>query len=266
MLRLKVYGFLLSAVVLAVNGVDSAKANVVLNGGFELSTGIGQLSDSPAPGPGFKSVNNWSVGAYGPGGTFALLFGPGSADTTGSYSPSLGQAVVLSGPGNAVNNGFTGSPDGGNFVALGSGSTFRGTGISQTLTGLAAGSGYDVRFYWAVGNMTGLNNSGTASLKVQLGSSPSQSTSAVGTPGNGFNPWTYQTFNFTAASSTETLNFLAEGSWDGPGPLVLLDGVGVFASTPPAAVPEPGTVGLLACAIAGAGAFRLRRRALAKGI
>jgi hypothetical protein len=264
MLRLNVYGALLSAVVLAVAGINTARANVVLNGGFEISSGISQLSD-PGTG-GYSSLNNWSVGVAGPFATYALLFNGSSADTAGSYSPSFGQVVKLHGPNTGVNNGYTGSPDGGNFVALGSGSSFRGTGISQTLAGLVAGSSYDVSFFWAVGNMSDLNNAGTSSLKVQLGSSPSQSTSTVSTAGNGFSSWLIESFNFTAASSTETLKFLAEGSWDGPGPLVLLDGVSVYASTLPAAVPEPGTVGLLACALAGAGAFRLRRRAQAKAI
>ena len=261
MLRLNVYGALLSAVVLAVAGINTANANVVLNGDFEQSSGISQLSDSGTGG--YSSLNNWSVN------TFGLLYNSSIVDAGGSYSPELNRYVELHGPNNFTSNGLTGSPNGGNFIALASGSTYRGTGISQVLTGLSAGDTYTVSFEWAVAQDAAVSGGMSAALKVQLGGGPSQSTSSVSISNKGFSGWTNGSFDFVAGGSAETLSIVAEGPDSGLGAIVLLDNVraSLFTPpTPPAAVPEPGTVGLLACALAGVGAFRLRRRAQAKAI
>jgi hypothetical protein len=106
---------------------------------------------------------------------------------------------------------------------------------------------------------------------VFFGSS-SLSTSIAVVPSTGFGAWTPETFSFTATGASEVLRFQANGTPDDLGPFVLLDGIFVFATipptppTPPAAVPEPGTVGLMACVVVGFGAFRLRRRVLAKAV
>lgn len=262
MLRLNVYGALLSAVVLAVAGINTAKANVVLNGDFELRNGgPSQLGNSVTGG--YTTIDHWTEN------TFGLLYNSSIVDTTGSYSPSENRAVQLHGQNNGTNNGLAGSPNGGNFIALASGASYRGTGISQNLTGLTAGETYTVTFEWAVAQDFIASGFMSASVTLQLGGGPSQSTSSITIPNKGFSGWSNESFNFIAGGSTETLTIVAEGPDSGLGAIVLLDNVQASLSTPPtppAAVPEPGTVGLFACALAGAGAFRLRRRAQAKAI
>jgi len=111
------------ALVLTLVECRDARANLVTNGSFELTTnGNGQLG-----------YNTNAIGWTSTGYTF--IFAPGTADTTGAPG-SIG-TDYLWGPGNGSPNGLTISPDGGNFVAADGG--YDPGPISQTITGLTFG-------------------------------------------------------------------------------------------------------------------------------
>jgi len=87
-------------------------------------------------------------------------------------------------------------------------------------------------------------------------------TSVVTTPSHGFTPWRYETFTFTATSSTATLSLLAYGTPVGQPPFSLIDGISIDTSTP---VPEPTTwaMMLLGFGLVG-GVMRTRRRSFSE--
>jgi hypothetical protein len=199
----------------------SAKADLVVNGGFESSSnGAGQMGVN-------TTVTGWSTGS--PGYTF--LFTPGSGDTTGAN----GQYGNLSlwGPNNGSPNGLPAtSPAGGNYIAMDG--DFQTSPVTQTINGLTGGQTYTVGFWWAGAQQEGFNGATTDSLIVSLGSQ-TQQTGTVNLGDHGFSGWMFQTFTFTAAGSSEPLSFLASSSPAVP-PFVLLDGVTLNAT------PEPGYV------------------------
>lgn len=223
----------------------SAATNLVTNGGFETNGGTGQLGYN-------TSATGWTTNDPNTfHGGYSFLFQFPSADTTGSTG--LGGNVVLYGPGNGVLNGLTASPDGGFF--LGSDPGILGGEITQTLTGLTAGSKYEVSFYWAAAQQVGYDGPTTEGWQVGFGGS-SQSTSPLDSNANhGFVPWQKTTFDFVADNSTDTLSFLAIG---GPSsslpPFALLDGVSVIS------VPEPTTWALMIMGFGGIGAMVRNRR------
>ena len=75
-------------------------------------------------------------------------------------------------------------------------------------------------------------------------------------PSHGFSGWMYQSFSYTATSSSEVLSFFANGSPPVP-PFALLDGVTLNANS---SIPEPGTITLMATGLMGViGAVRRYR-------
>jgi choice-of-anchor C domain-containing protein len=118
--------------------------------------------------------------------------------------------------------------------------------LSQTLTGLVSGMAYRVGFMMA-GNPD--NGGGVRSMTVSAGNVVNLpfafNTTGFGTGNMG---WTFQSFDFVAAGSSETLTFAANdaGGWG-----VALDDVSVEA------VPEPSTAWLLLGAVP---LFVFRRR------
>ncbi|MEI8018865.1 MAG: PEP-CTERM sorting domain-containing protein [Schlesneria sp.] len=232
----------------------------VNNGSFTNFTGgnsgaPSQLAYSGHTGTGYTTLTDWTV----TGGTYGFLMGSGSADTTGSYSPQFGNNFYLWGPGSGgggVSNGLTASsPDGGNYLALDAASSYRGGGISQSITGLTANSYYTVTFDWAGAQQHGFDGTTTEQVQVSLGSDV-QSTVVLTNASHGFTGWRQQSFTFKADAATDVLNFLAIGTPDGVPPFVLLDGVSLSA----APVPEPGTLALSALGIIALVAIRSRRR------
>jgi hypothetical protein len=119
----------ISALLTFLTGMEymnSAKADLVANGGFESTTnGAGQL--------GFNTnAADWTVAAGG----YDFIFASGAADTTGA----IGQygALYLWGPNNGSANGMpASSPVGGNYVAADG--AYDVGAISQTINGLTAG-------------------------------------------------------------------------------------------------------------------------------
>jgi len=249
-----------TALALSISARCASAANLVVNGNFQFWTGglsgaPSQLGDSGTGG--YTKLTAWTVGS-GSSGLLAFLFTPGAADTTGDHDVRFNDTFQLWGPGaggGGVANGLPAtSPDGGNYIALDAAPTYRGSGISQTLTGLTAGQKYTVTFYWAAAQQHGFDGATTEGVQVTFGSQ-TQSTTTINLPSHGFSGWMTAALQFTADGATDTLNFLATGGPDGLPPFVLLDGVSVQPA------PEPATLALMfGGVLAGVSLLRWRRR------
>jgi hypothetical protein len=232
----------ITALALALGACSAARADLVLNGGFEMTTnGNGQLGLN-------TNATDWTTSGYN------FLFASGTADTTGSNGQ--GGNVKLWGPGTGSANGLpASSPAAGNFVAADG--DFGQGAITQTINGLTAGNTYQLGFYWAGAQQTVATGASADQWQVSLGSQ-TQSTAVVNNASEGFTGWMFQTMTFTATGPSEVLSFLAVSTPAGVPPFVLLDGV----SLNPTSVPEPGSMLLLGAGLLAAGVVhRLRRRA-----
>ena len=222
--------------------------NLVTNGSFEVNGGGGQINFN-------TSATGWTV----PGtanSSYTFLYGPGTADTTTGV-PGVYGNNALWGPGNGSANGFPStSPDGGYFIAQDS--DFQKSPIQQTISGLTPGNSYTVSFYWAAAQQYGFNGPNQSQWQVTLGGT-TQSTAFASISSHGFQDWTYQSFTYTATSSSELLSFFANGSPAVP-PFALLDGVSLNASTP-----EPGTMTLMASGLLGVVGFARRYQLKKRG-
>ncbi len=198
----------------------------------------------PNQGGGFPSQNS-------PNNTNIFLWGP-------DYGP---------GP---VNNGFTGSPQGGKF--LGIDGDYGASKVSQTITGLTAGNTYTFAFEYAGAQETG--REGAANQKWIVGLNGS--TFDVGpweNPTKGFTAWRTYTTTFTAASSSFDLSFEAWGRAVNTGslpPFLLLDNVQILDSTTPPPTPPtppvstPGPLPLVGLGVAFSWSRRVRQRLLGR--
>jgi hypothetical protein len=229
----------------------TAKANLVVNGGFEDTTltTSGQLSPT--------NTTGWSSPTACPG-CYNFIYFPGhvtTSDPNGASDPSdpsqpgPNHEVWLYAPGNT--GAFPVSPDGGNFLAADAGQTYHAA-ISQTVTGLVAGDTYDLSFYWGGAQYTTRTGDTTEQWQVSLGSQ-TQDTVAINDVSESFTGWKQANMVFTATGSSEVLTFLALGSPDGLPPVALLDGVSLTQT------PEPGYLATMAIGL-GALVFVVRRR------
>ena len=224
--------YIAPAVALVITAaILPASANLVSNGSFEEDGGDGQI--------GFNTfVTGWNVS--NPPYSYVMVFGPGAADTTGAWGQYCGGPpgscgpVKLWGPGDGANNGMPAtSPDGGSYIAMNG--DFQTSPIFQTVDGLVAGRAYDVTFWWATSQQQYHYGDTQQSITVSLGSER-YTTPTYLNPSEGFTGWYKGLAQFTAASTSETLSFLASGGGSEPNPpFALLDGVSM---TP---VPEPST-------------------------
>lgn len=225
-------------------GFGSAQAstnNLVVNGDFEQTTnGLGQFNYR-------TQATGWTSNGYN------FLFNSATMDTTGTQG-SYG-AVELWGPNNGSNNGLTGSPTGGNFVAADG--AFEVSPITQTITGLVVGQSYQLDFDWAAAQQYNFSGPTTSQWTASLGSQ-SFSTAVYNLPNHGFSGWMHQTYTYTATSTSAVLSFLATGTPSGLPPFALLDGVSLTAVS---AVPEPSVSVMMLAGFAALGAVARRRRA-----
>jgi hypothetical protein len=209
----------------------SARANLVTNGGFEVTAGTPKNFFS------IVQPTDWATTAY------AFIDAPGTADD-------------LSAPGVPVYGPFPyDSPQHGNFLQS-DGDPFLAAPITQTISTLTVGQTYNLSFYQAAGQQVNDLGATTEQWQVSLGSQ-TQMSALMSIPTGGVWPWTPQSMTFTATSSSEVLSFLAVGAGGVP-PMVFLDGVDMEST-----VPEPSAAALLAVALVGAGMIRSRRRARA---
>jgi hypothetical protein len=235
----------------------AAAINLVQNGDFEINGGVGQ--------PGYTTtLANWTLGATVDGAPhpFGFVVDP-NAHVTGWPSVFSPPNIKVWGPGTGVNNGFTGSSNGGFF--FGGDGDYAAAPLMQTINGLTVGQQYQLSFEWAGAQFTDETGDFTIGFDVTFGSD-TVSTGAASVPSRGFQPWQTFTSTFTATSSSQVLSFLARGGPSGLPPFGLLDGVSLTTVVPPPGpgpgpVPEPATWAMLIMGFGLVGAMA-RRRAL----
>ncbi len=254
--------FFLVMTALPVHAFD-----LVTNGSFENNGGTGELAG------GITTLAGWTVGptiptSNTPPGSapfdFVVDANADSAGFTSVYSPPniyLWGPNTPAGQGGPSNNGFTGSPDGGDF--FGGDSGYATATLSQTITGLTPNDQYLLSFQWAASQFTNATAATQQDWQVTFGGTTVQ-TPTFNLPGQGFSGWMTYTNVFTASSASQTLTFLAQsGGPSGLPPFSLLDGVSLVDVT--SSTPEPVSAFLMLGGIAGViGVSRLRIRRKAK--
>lgn len=219
-------------------------ANLVTNGGFDGPVGIPDYMLKQR----FSDVKpqGWSGGDH-----LVYLCMPGVPPTDTVYDNNGGLATWKT-PGL--------SPDGGNFVISHADPRYRDT-IYQTLNNLTVGEVYAVSFTQAGGQNVNKFGDTWAQWIVGFGGQ-TQFSDVMITPSEGMHPWEKQTFYFTAASTSETLSFLANGgdvingdliTGSDAAPIAYLDGVAVT-------VPEPSSLALAGLGLSGFVVIYARRR------
>lgn len=260
-----------------------AATNYVLNGDFELSTpnntgtyptsagGIGQIgqivtlpdwtktvtNDQGSGGFAFvadANADNNTPGASYPnqGGGFPSIFSPGNSSNIFLWGPDFSA--------NPVSNGFTGSSNGGKFLAAFG--DYGRSKVSQTVTGLTAGNQYTLSFEYAGAQATDSTGDTQQYWSFDLGTGTVNLTPWIN-PSQGFTDWQTYSTTFTATDSFFTLGFEPFGaSTGGPGelsPVLLLDDVQVVDFTPPPPTSVPGPLPVLGAGAAFSWSRRLRR-------
>jgi len=243
---------------------------VFSNGNFEsLSGTAGNANSTMGASGGFicaqtgnttciSNLASWSSTCKNQSGSIA---GGGTAVGCGSTG-TVASILFASTSGAAFNNSIglwnnvhavQNSPTGGNFLAIDGDPNYNAS-ISQTVTGLNIGSTYAISFYMGAAQQNGTNGATTEYWDVTFGSTTTRST-VLSNPTHDFQPWSQQTMNFTATSTSQVLTFLAGGTPAGGPPVVLLDGI-----TLTEVVPEPSAFLMMAGGMLALAAFKKRRR------
>ena len=225
MSRKLVIAALASFTALALAQAAVAAPNLVVNGGFEDTTGLGLLNaDGGYNLPQFTTFAGWTVLGSSNGVT---LNGP--TNPYGLTASSGGWSMDLTAPG-----------------GLGFG------GIRQTI---ATEIGHSYRLTFDIGNSTAINGQTPARIGAQVG--PTLPTWNFGGGGDTGNAWQSITYDFVADSAASELIFggtLVGNSYPG---YVGLDNVSVVDL----GVPEPGTWALMLMGFGAlGGAIRRSRR------
>lgn len=229
------YGkFFLTCIAFAILGLlvggIPAKANLVQNGSFELTTGLS------SPGGyfcqnGFTCVSN--VTDWMSNCNIFLIFACGSNTTELSLLYPSTDGSAFNG-GDGLGGTIADSPDGGNFVAD-DGEVGFGAPFWQTINGLTPGQFYILSFYQAGAQQLGSSGATTEQWEVTFGSS-TQYSALMNTPSQGFAPWNLQTMTFQATSASEVLTFLAVGTPYGAPPVSLIDGITLVGTPEPSSL------------------------------
>lgn len=236
---------LLSLSALAALSANLAHANLITNGGFELTTSGGnkRLSYTAPTTADRTTLVGWT--SYnGNDGGYNFVLNAGTATTSSS-------ALQLYG-----NNGFSASPSGGNFFA--SDPLYYPGYLYQSVGNLTVGASYLLTFDYALAQQVNYTGSNLNDYwQVGFGNT-FQNTNPLSIDQGGFSGWKSATMSFTATSATQFLSFLAKGSSAGAPPFMLLDNVSmdVMASK----VPEPASWSLMLGGLGVLGFLARRRR------
>ena len=219
-----------------------AHANLINNGGFEITTGNSSsfVMSNGFGGP--HAPDGWTFS----GGIGCVTF-PGS---TNSQSNACGSGFASLYP------GWTFSSNGGNFVLMDGDPNWHGI-LSQSVS-VVQGHSYEISFEQAASQFQFYSGATTEQWQVCLGGQ-CQLSALMNNASKGFVPWENQSLTFTAATTgSEIVSFMSVGTPNGLPPVVLLDGISMDE------VPEPGTVLLAASGFLALGSSLWHRRLSAK--
>lgn len=255
-LRLLPVLFTLAVIAAGAGWPAPAAANLVANGSFELT-----VSGVTSPGA-HICANGSGVGSTCTSNLQSWSANCSSVGCAGTATPG---SILFGGTGGSAwnsNMGLAGSPpnspDGGNFIGIDGDSQYSNS-IFQTINGLIPGYAYQLTFYQASGQQTGLSGATTNQWKVTFGSAIWTS-AVMNDQSQSYTPWTVQSTIFIATAASQMLTFLAVGSPAGQPPVSLLDGVNLVG------VPEPASIALTLAGLAALARYRLRRTGLAKKV
>jgi hypothetical protein len=230
------YGVVTLAVIALLALGTPARANLVTNGDFTMTT-LGfpggyvcnTLSTSCV-----STVTDWSANCAS-GGECGNGTTPLSIMYAGSGGSAWNSVFGLSTP--------AADPPTGNYIGDDGDPFFRAP-FFQTINGLTPGQSYVLGFYEASDQQSGFSSPTTDQWQVSLGTETQLSTAMVNS--GTFFPWTPQTMTFTATSTSEVLNFLSIGPAGVP-PVVLLADVSLNPAVPEPAmlIPLAGLLGLI---------------------
>jgi hypothetical protein len=243
----------IKSILLSIFAVTSLAATVadaapilIANGGFESVTNGGnkQLSSTVTNANDRATITGWTSSNGNDGGYNFVL--------DSSLAATSKSAIWLEGN----KNGFSASPDGGNFFA--SDPLYYPGTLAQSVYGLTIGTSYTLTFYYALAQQVGYTGANSGDYwQVGFGND-TQNTAKLSIDDDGFSGWKKASMTFIASSLSESLSFLAKSGPDGAPPFMLLDGVSMTATN---AVPEPATWSIFLGGLIAMGFLARRRHA-----